>query len=306
MSEPIDQDDPTNACAPEQEDSAEHSSGDVAPSAPTVRRRQWRQVAAGVVAAVAVFVLALLLTGGRHDSSPPKPGSAKALGSAQAIGALLAGIPQRGNVLGKSTAPVTLSWFGDMECPFCKEFTLGALPSIIRKWVRGGQLKIEYRSIETATRQPTIFKAQEIAALAAGAQNKMWYFLETFYHEQGEEDSGYVTGKFLRGIASQVPALNLKLWAADRHNPQFVVQLGEDLSIAGLAGFTGTPSFLIGRSGGGAKRFNPGSLVNPEPFNRAIEYLLRAGRPAVPQAIPATLAHSEPAMTGGEADGESA
>jgi protein-disulfide isomerase len=247
--------------------------------------------------AVVVFVVALLATGGPRSSPPPKPGSVKALNSAQAIGALLAGIPQRNNVLGKVSAPVTLRWFGDMQCPFCKEFTLGALPSIIQKWVRGGQLKIEYRSIETATRQPSVFKTQEIAALAAGAQHKMWYFLETFYHEQGEEDSGYVTEKYLRGIARQVRGLNLTVWAADRHNPQFVEQLAEDLVIARSAGFTGTPSFLIGRSGDAAKRFVPGSLVNPEPFNRAIEYLLRVGKPAVPQAIPATLKQSEPVRT---------
>ena len=40
---------------------------------------------------------------------------------------------------------------------------------------------------------------------AAGKQNKMWNFIETFYHEQGEEDSGYVTEKYLQGIASAGP-----------------------------------------------------------------------------------------------------
>jgi hypothetical protein len=51
--------------------------------------------------------------------------------------------------------------------------------------VRGGELKIEYRSLETATREPEVFKAQQLAALAAGKQDRMWNFIETFYHEQG-------------------------------------------------------------------------------------------------------------------------
>ena len=108
-------------------------------------------------------------------------------------------------MLGNPNAPVTLQYFGDLECPICKDFTLGALPPIIQKWVRTGKVKIEYRSLETATREPEVFKTQQVAALAAGKQNKMWNYLETFYHEQGEEGSGYVTESYLQGLAQQVP-----------------------------------------------------------------------------------------------------
>ena len=44
----------------------------------------------------------------------------------------------------------------------------------------------------------------------------MWDYLELFYHEQGEEGSGYVTERYLRGLASQVPGLNLAAWSAAR------------------------------------------------------------------------------------------
>ncbi len=118
-----------------------------------------------------------------------------------------------------------MQYFGDLECPICKKFTLGALPTIIQKWVRTGKLKIEYRSLETATREPEVFKTQQVAALAAGKQNKMWNFIETFYHEQGEEDSGYVTESYLQNIASQVPGLNLAQWTSDRSNPELANQV---------------------------------------------------------------------------------
>ena len=84
----------------------------------------------------------------------------------------IGGIPQNGNTLGSPKAPVTLEYFGDLECPICKEFTLGALPTLIQKYVRTGKLKIEYRNLETATREPETFKTQQSAALAAGKQNK--------------------------------------------------------------------------------------------------------------------------------------
>jgi hypothetical protein len=49
----------------------------------------------------------------------------------------------------------------------------------------GRKVRVEYRSLETATHDPEVFKLQQVAALAAGAQDRMWNFIETFYHEQG-------------------------------------------------------------------------------------------------------------------------
>jgi protein-disulfide isomerase len=229
------------------------------------------------MAVVVVGIVTIALTSGsarRPPQSPRHPGDV-----VQSIDSLLAGIPQSSNTLGQASAPVTLRWFGDMECPFCKEFTLGALPSIIQRWVRGGQLKIEYFSLETATREPKVFQRQEVAALAAGLQDRMWNYLETFYHEQGEEDSGYVTEHYLREIARQVRGLNQALWAEDRHDPTLVTRMKAG-QLAGIrAGFRGTPAFLIGRSGGVSARLSPGRLTSSKAFNAAIEYLLDKGKP---------------------------
>src|SRR5207245_10064574 len=126
-----------------------------------------------------------------------------------AVSSLLNGIPQSGNVLGSPKAPVTLQFFSDLECPVCKEFTLGALSPLIQSWVRSGKLKIEDRALETATREPETFKTQQAAALAAGKQGKMWDYLEIFYREQREEGSGYVTESYLPGLAAQLAGLNV-------------------------------------------------------------------------------------------------
>jgi hypothetical protein len=250
-------------------------------------------VAAVVVAAIAV--VAITAGGG----SPPPSSGPPANQTERGIDSLLGGIPQSANTLGQPMAPVTLRWFGDLECPFCKEFTLGALPAIIRQWVRSGQLKIEYFSMQTATREPKTFKAQEVAALAAGMQNKMWNYVETFYHEQGEEGSGYVTEKYLQGIANQIAGLNKPLWVEDRHDPALESRLVTELRVAQRARFTGTPSFLISRRGGAIGRLSPRSLTDPKPFNVAIEYLLGRGRPrAIPAAFePADLLPLRPALT---------
>ena len=189
------------------------------------------------------------------------------------ISALLEGIPQRANALGQPTAPVTLEYFGDLECPFCRDFSLGVLPSIIKRWVRTGKLRIEYRALQTATPDPAVFVAQQVAALAAGNQAKAWHFIEIFYEEQGEEGSGYVTETYLQGIAAQVPGLDLARWVSDRGDPKLIREIASDAELAENAGLRGTPSFLIGTSGSAMTTFSP---IVATSLDAAIERLLEA------------------------------
>ncbi len=186
------------------------------------------------------------------------------------IDALLAGIPQSANALGEPSAPATLEYFGDLECPFCQQFSLEVLPSIIRRWVHTGKLQIKYRALQTATREPDVFLTQQVAALAAGKQNKAWYFVETFYAEQGEEGTGYVTDAYLEGIAGQVPQLDLARWASDRNDPELAKEIAADAEAAENAGLGGTPSFLLGSSGGAMRSFSPSDASS---FDTAIEAL---------------------------------
>jgi protein-disulfide isomerase len=238
--------------------------------------RRTRLTQLGIVAAIVVaIVVVILVTTGGGGKTAVKPGSAPANATVIEIKSLLDGIPQKENVLGNPNAPVTVQYFGDLECPICKEFTLGALPTLIPKFVRTGQVKIEYHSLETATREPEVFKTQQVAAYAAGKQNLAWYFIETFYHEQGEEDSGYVTEKYIQGIASQVPGLNVADWTADRSDPVLANEVTTDAQAANNAGFTGTPSFLIGKTGGKLQPYTPSSLTEPGPFSETLEKLLK-------------------------------
>ena len=245
-----------------------------AEAAGAARRRRLTQLAVAVAVVVVAVVIVLIATGG-GKSKTVAPSSPEANSTVTTVNAEVGGIPQRGNAIGASSAPVTIRYFGDLECPICKDFTLGALPSIIQKWVRPGKLRIEYVSLETATREPEVFKTQQVAALAAGKQNKMWNYLELFYHEQGEESSGYVTESYLQGLAKQA-GLNLAQWTTDRNNPAFSNQVTSDAQAANGAGFNGTPSFQIGKTGGPVTKLEYASLKDPTSFNEAIEKQLKA------------------------------
>ena len=196
-----------------------------AAAAQSAQRKRMIQLG-GVIGVVAVIIVVIVVatSGGSNGGSGLVTGSKKNSTVAM-VKSTIGGIPQSGNVLGNPNAPVTLQYFGDLECPICREFTLGALPAVIKKYVRSGKVKVEYNSLETATHEQETFRTQQIAAYAAGKQNLAWYFIELFYHEQGQEDSGYVTEKYIQGLAQQVPGLNLPDWSAARNDPAYGEQV---------------------------------------------------------------------------------
>jgi protein-disulfide isomerase len=234
-----------------------------------------RLIQLGGVAGVVVVIIAIILvaTGSGGSKNAPAPKSAAASAAAGEVISLLQGIPQNGITLGNASAPVTIEYFGDLECPFCKQFTLGALPKVINKYVRTGKAKIEFHAMQTATRERETFQTQQVAALAAGKQNLMWHYIELFYHEQGEEGSGYVTESYLQGLAAQVPGLNLSNWSSARNDPAYANQVLSDAQAANQSGFTGTPSFLIGKTGGTMQKLEDSSFSDAGPFESAIEKL---------------------------------
>ena len=166
------------------------------------------------------------------------------------VNALLAGIPQKGTTLGSPQAPITLRVFADLECRDVQQFALSGLRSIIDTWVRKGVIKLDYRSLETDTRSRETFAIQEIAALAAGRQDKLWNFALAFVYQQGKQFTGYVTEKFLTDIASQVPGLDWELWQHDRADGQLFAHVARSDHSARTQGLSATPTFLIGPTDG--------------------------------------------------------
>lgn len=163
----------------------------------------------------------------------------------QEVTALLDGIPQRGSVLGSPKAPVTLRMYADLECPTVKLFVENYLPSILDNWVRTGAAKLDYRSLETDTSDEEVFFRQEIAALAAARQNRMWNFVLTFVREQGEPQTSYATDAFIRDVVSQVPGLKPVKWYRDRMDARLSKRVALDVYSGHNSGLRSTPSFLI-------------------------------------------------------------
>ena len=208
------------------------------------RTRRLRMIGGIVVAAVAVAAVAIAISsGGGH-----KGGLAKGTAATQTVSqvqSLLQGIPQDGTRLGNPKAPVTMTYYGDLECPVCQAFTLNGFKQLISKDVRTGKVQVVYKALQTATRDQQTFQLQQVAALAAGQQQRFWNYAELFYHEQGQEDSGYVNENYLDSLAQQVPGLNVNTWRNDRNSSSLTSQVTTDADQAAAVGANATPTLVF-------------------------------------------------------------
>ncbi len=217
------------------------------------RQRRLQMILGTIVVAVVLVVVGIAVSSGGSGNNAPKVGSAAAKADASKVSTLLAGISQAGNTLGSPSAKVTVTEYGDLECPVCKDFATGIENQLIANDVRSGKVKLVYRSLCTATcngPDPNVFPTQQAAALAAGLQNKEWDYVELFYNEQGTEDTNYVNDSYLNGLASQIPGLNYSKWLSDRGSSTLTGQVTADEQAAAGKSFSSTPTLdIVGPKG---------------------------------------------------------
>jgi protein-disulfide isomerase len=229
---------------------------------------RWRF--AGVIAVAAVLTAALIVASvvgatGRevaqvaHNSAMPAAASR-----------LLAGVRQRGLVLGSAKAPVTLVEYADLQCPYCAAWTRQTLPVLIADYVRSGKLRIVFHGLAFVGPDS---RSALTATVAAGRQNRLWDVLDTLYHRQGAENSGWFTEALLGQVVADIPGLDRARLDRDRRSAWTAVQMRAAASAAAAAGVSGTPSFQIGVTGGPRELVSPNSL-DPEGIRPAIEQLL--------------------------------
>jgi protein-disulfide isomerase len=205
------------------------------------------QMLAGVVlAAVAVIAVAIAISSSGGGSTKASPAAFKS--AASTVDATLAGIPQTGSTLGSPSAKVTVTEYGDLQCPICRDFALGSENQLISNEVKAGKVKLVYKSLETATGNgpnPNIFGTQQAAAYAAGNQAKAWNYILVFYHSQGQEGTAYVNQSFLNGIATAIPGLNYSQWSSQSNSSALTSQVTSEEQQAASHGFNSTPTIVV-------------------------------------------------------------
>jgi protein-disulfide isomerase len=224
----------------------------------------------GVVglAVIAVFVAIVISTSGGDSESTPE--------QATEVVERFEGIPQTGITVGEPEAKATIVEFADLKCPFCAEFAVESLPTVVDELVRSGKAKLVFRNLtfldQVTPGEPDSTNAAKYAQ-AVGLQNKLWQFVDLFYLNQGPENQVFATESFLKDIASQIPGVDPdKAWE-DRNDPKVQAELDEADEVFNGLGLSGTPAFAVGPDEDNLDVVNVSDLSDPQPLIDAVEAL---------------------------------
>jgi protein-disulfide isomerase len=204
------------------------------------------QLALVTVLATVVVVGAIVVSSNGSDEPAPPSTSEPGMTPAQEVAALYEGIPQEGRFLGRGDAPATLVEIADLQCPFCAQYSVQTLPTIVEDYVRTGKIAYELQ-IRSFLGRDSVRAAG--AAAEAANENRMFQFADLFYRNQGPENSDYADADFMREIAGQVEGLDVDKVVAAADDPLSYPAVRRGERFARRIGSTGTPDFYLRRNG---------------------------------------------------------
>lgn len=162
---------------------------------------------------------------------------------------------------GPDDAPITLTEYGDFECPHC-----GAAYPVVNKLQKhfGEQLRLVFRHFPLSNAHPHAFAAA-VAAEAAGRQQQFWPMHHILFENQ-QQLSDWAFHAFAKTLG-----LDMERFKRDVHDSTLQDKVEADFESGVRSGVNGTPTFFLGR----------------DRYNGGYDY------PSLREAIEALLAHAQ-------------
>jgi len=234
---------------------------------PTTAENQTREPAAlpiprrGRIWVVLLLLLSIVVLGyaivniATREAGPPVVRLAGISDAQETFG----GIPQEGDRLGSSDAPVTIQVFNDLQCSSCRDDFLSTVPALTEKYARPGDVKLLYRHYSNSE---TVEELGFYGAEAAADQGYGWQYAYLFFRNQDEAERFGIDQDFLDSVAGGIEELNEPEWLEyleDNGGPDGAIsqklqgyeELGRDLGIR-----TGQAAIVSGP--GGARTLQDG------------------------------------------------
>ena len=163
----------------------------------------------------------------QQGAPPPEPTTAKVTNL-------------KGYVLGKPDAPLTMIEFTDLQCPFCRQFSLSSFEEIKKNWIDTGKLRYISRDF------PLDFHAQAMpaarAARCAGEQGKFWDMRMSLM-----KNAHLLTSEYISKTATDLK-LDMRPFTACSVSSKYDAEIQAEIQEGTRLGVGGTPTFVMGKT----------------------------------------------------------
>ncbi|MBU6491013.1 DsbA family protein [Patescibacteria group bacterium] len=151
--------------------------------------------------------------------------------------------------IGQPDAPITIAFWSDFQCPFCKQFELNTLPQVVKDYVDAGKAKVVF--LDFAFLGPnSMVDAEYARAVWALYPSQYFAWRSAFYNQQPQENSLNAADNlsFITKITDSISGIDAsKVAAAVKTNQTtYDAAINADRTEGQKFGVNATPSFIIG------------------------------------------------------------
>ena len=160
--------------------------------------------------------------------------------------------------IGKSDAPVTLVYWFDYQCPYCKAVDVGgipqiniepAFPTLIKNYVDTGKLKIVFKDYPFLGQDSVTAALYEHAIWATYPDKFLAWHTAMFKAQDAEGDQGFGNEQSILQLITTIPGMDgtkLKALVA-KNKDAYTKAMNDDQAEGAKFGVTGTPGFITGK-----------------------------------------------------------
>lgn len=151
--------------------------------------------------------------------------------------------------IGDASAPVTIAFWADYQCPYCKQFEQVTLPQIIQNYVSTGKVKVVFLDL-TFLGEDSVTAAAYSHAVWKLYPEQYFAWRTAMYTAQDDEgDKGFGDAASIDKLNATVPGIDAAKVKADvATNKAAYDAIAEDNKAQGQKfGINATPSFVIGK-----------------------------------------------------------
>ena len=177
--------------------------------------------------------------------------------------------PADGNVLGSPNAPVTMVEYIDLQCPDCRQFETGVMPTIISSYVRNG--KVQGGGPADRVHRRGVGASGGARCSRPGSRTSSAQFKQLIYFNQGPRTAAGLTDQLVAAAAASIPGLNVQQALSNRTSPRVLAQTHTFDQQANADRVLGTPTVLIGKTGGKLTNIAPGGAPDVPTVEAAIK-----------------------------------
>ena len=214
------------------------------------RSKIWNGVLSAVIVFLGIVVVAQMLPGQSPTTTPEATDSASDSAADSASGQQAGGDMEfvrrdadDPKAIGDVDAPVVMTEWIDLRCPYCASFSRDSLPQLIDEYVDTGRVRIEFNDVAYFGDQS---EDAAVAAQAAANQDKYIDYVTAIFDDAPDSGHADLTRDALIGFAEQVDMPDMDAFTADLDDPALREQAQTETMNAQRLGVTAVPFFVAG------------------------------------------------------------